>query len=108
MKKPAMPRCTLLSAERRQEKHSTLTCVPPEPSRVSAAWRSFLRAVSIWRHDEFTCLQGVQAIVQSLYRLQGVAFVRIVFKQFKVPFFKPTYMLHNSPTMHKLSASRFE
>ena len=34
--------------------------------------------------------------------LDGVQFTRILFKQFAVPYFKPTLMLHNTPTLHRL------
>ena len=34
--------------------------------------------------------------------LEGVHFARILFKQFAVPYFKPTLMLHNTPTVHRL------
>jgi len=45
----------------------------------------------------------VQLVVQKLYRLPGVAFVKFLFKDFGVPFYKPTLILHNCPTFHKLA-----
>ena len=37
-----------------------------------------------------------------LAQLPGVEFVKFYFKDFAVPFFKPTLMLHNKPTLHRL------
>ena len=35
-------------------------------------------------------------------RIPGLAMVRFLFKAFLVPFTKPTAMVHNLPTLHKL------
>ena len=38
----------------------------------------------------------------DLSQLDGVAFARFLFRNFGVPFFKPTLALHNTPTLHLL------
>ena len=40
--------------------------------------------------------------VCMLRDIEGVEFVRILFKDFGVPFYKPTLFLHNMPTLHLL------
>ena len=37
-----------------------------------------------------------------LMRLPGVAMIRFLFKQFMVPFTKPTAFVHNMPALHRL------
>ena len=38
----------------------------------------------------------------DLIAKEGVAFVSVLFKDFAVPFFKPTLFLHHIPTLHHL------
>ena len=35
--------------------------------------------------------------------LEGVQFVRFLFENFAVPYFKPTLMLRNLPTLHRIN-----
>ena len=44
----------------------------------------------------------VQACMLILLRVPGVAMVRFLFKAFLVPFTKPTAIVHNIPTLHRL------
>ena len=52
----------------------------------------------LWLLPDFLMLQD----------LDGVEFVRFLFKSFGVPFCKPTLCLHNTPTLHELRAGRGE
>ncbi len=49
----------------------------------------------------------VQHDMDMLLRMEGVALVRFLFKQFAVPFVKPTLIAHNMPTLHMLRDSTF-
>ena len=40
----------------------------------------------------------------QLQQMAGVCFVRVLFKDFGVPFYKPTLFLHNVPTLHRLNS----
>ena len=45
----------------------------------------------------------IQEGTLDLIAYNGVAFVRLLFKDFAVPFYKPTLFLRNCPTLHLLS-----
>ena len=45
----------------------------------------------------------VTNVVQALLKSEDVKLVRFMFRDFNVPFYKPTVILHNTPTLHMLS-----
>ena len=55
-------------------------------------------------NPELTWLWVLEEVVM-LADLVGVAFVLFYFKDYAVPYFKPTLAMHNTPTLHRLKES---
>ena len=68
----------------------------------------------LWDRGGYFCIENpelswlwLQGSTVFLASLAGICFTRFAFSDFAVPFFKPTLLLHNIPTLHRLREAKY-